>query len=61
MASVFDDGKCVTYRGSSQRVVELALCEQNHIILKKNTLYLFKPHKDCQKCAKLDVYGKEYI
>lgn len=34
-------------------ITVLCLCEQNCVILKPETLYLFKVFKDCEACIKL--------
>jgi hypothetical protein len=38
-------------------IVTLALCEQNMIVLKPNTLYLFEEHAGCDECRRIaDAY-----
>lgn len=34
-------------------IIELALCEQGHIVLKPNQLYILHVHKGCKACENL--------
>ncbi len=43
-----------------QDVIELAMCEQEHLILRPNRLYMFVVHKGCKRCEELaKVYETE--
>jgi hypothetical protein len=36
-----------------QPITELCLCEQNHLVLKPDTLYMFTTDEDCPACMKI--------
>ena len=38
-------------------VIEMGLCEVEHIMLRPNQLYRFVVMPDCEKCKALDVYS----
>ena len=38
-------------------VIEMGLCEVQHIMLRPNQLYRFVVMPDCEKCKALDVYS----
>lgn len=39
-----------------EHIIEMYICEVDHIILQPNQLYRFLIHPNCEKCKKLDVY-----
>lgn len=38
---------------STFHVQRMALCEQNHLVLRPGIMYLFEARPDCEKCAKI--------
>jgi len=52
-----DVEQCSVCRQDAHDIVELALCEQNALILRPGMLYRFAVH-DCDKCKQLEVDGR---
>ena len=44
---------------AEEKIVEMALCEVDHISLRPNSLYRFIVMPDCEACARLDIYDKK--
>lgn len=45
------------YERISQSRVDLALCEQEHLILRPDILYRFIVHPNCERCNELATIG----
>lgn len=41
--------------------IELALCEQNHLVLKPDQKYIFKVMLNCEECNKLALLSLERV
>ena len=51
----------IRFKGANQaEVVEMRLCEQEHVILKPGVLYFFTVDKDCENCVNLERIGTNH-
>jgi len=49
-------GHIIELPKDSYEVIEMNICEVEHIVLRANKLYRFLIDPNCEKCKKMNVY-----
>jgi hypothetical protein len=44
-----------------REIIELALCEQEMLVLREGILYEFVAHEDCERCMELRRMGEPEV